>query len=172
MGLAHGVSACRQEICTDMVLYDLKMPLFPSPANFIWKDYSAWCPKCHRQKKSFFVLFLKNHFLTQGFGLSMHKIYKKKKTYLGKTSMATPSSSSGDQSCKERHDRHSQPLSITAKKQMCLADALDSNGHLAQDCLHLFHRQPHTYPDRSNQIVSLLSIYTLNWADWMFHYPP
>ena len=96
----------------------------------------------------------------------MHKIYKKKKKThthtknkkpnLGKTSMATPSSSSGDQSCKGRHDRHSQPLSITAKKQMCLADALDCNGHLAQDCLHLFHSQPHTYPDRSNQMVSLL----------------
>lgn len=132
------------------------MPLFPSPANFIWKDHSAWCPKCHRQKRAF--LFLKNHFLTQGFGLSMHKIYKrkKKKMYLGKTSMATPSSSSGDQSWKGRHDRHSQPLSITAKKQMCLADALDCNGHLAQNCLHLFHSQPHTYPDRSNQMVSLL----------------
>lgn len=59
--------------------------------------------------------------------------------------MATPSSSSGDQGSKGRQDRESQSLSIIAKKQMWFADTLDSEGHLAQNWLHLFHSQPQAY---------------------------
>lgn len=78
-------------------------------------------------------LFLKDHFLSQGFWPPMHKIYKdKQQTVPGKTSLATPSLGPGDQSSKGRQDRDSQPPSITAIKQMWFADALDRDGRLSK----------------------------------------
>ena len=159
------------------------MPLFPSPANFIWKDHSAWCPKCHRQKRAF--LFLKNHFLTQGFGLSMHKIYKKKKkhTHTQKTKNRTWERhqwqhlplAQGIRAVKEDTTDIANPFPSQPKNKCALQmpwTAMDIWLRTAYICFTVNLTHTLTGAIKWSLFCCTLSIYTLNWADQMFHYPP
>lgn len=113
-----------------------------------------------RDKKSF--LFLQNHFLTQGFGLSMHKIYlkkkkkkhKNKKTEPGKDINGNTFPSSGIRAVKEDTTDIANPSS--QPKNKCVCRCLGLQWTFGSGLPYLFHSQPHTYPDRSNQMVSLL----------------
>lgn len=101
-------------------------------------------------------LFLNDHFLTQDFCLPMHKIYKENNNpSLEMTSIVTPSSGSRSGQQGKKMTEIVNPFPSQPNTNV-VADALASDGHLAQTCLHLFHSHSHTYSDGSHQMLSPL----------------
>lgn len=126
------------------------------------------------------IIFLRKTFVCQ----CIKSAKRNNNPSLEMTSMATPSSDSRSGQQGKTMTEIVNPFPSRPNTNV-VADALDSNGRLAQSCMHLFHSQSHTYSDGSHQMLSPLptlpwahahlektwDTHTPGWTDQIFHHP-